>query len=224
MKPIYPLSLLLLTLGTAAYAGDPALTNDKEKISYIVGLQMGSQLKRSGMEIDIKSLSLAIKDMLDSAPPRLTDTEIQLVVERDQRKKAAAMKSAGDDNAKEGKEFLAQNGAKPGVTKLPNGLQYKVIKNGKGKRPVASDNVTVNYRGTLINGNEFDSSYRRGEPATFGLANVIPGWTQVLQLMQEGSKWEVVIPPELAYGSGGAGQMIGPNATLIFEIELIKVN
>ena len=138
-------------------------------------------------------------------------------------KHAEVMNTLGEKNKKEGEVFLAENKKKEGVTTLPSGLQYKVIKAGTGKKPKSTDTVTVNYRGTLIDGTEFDSSYRRGEPASFGVSGVIPGWTEAMQLMQEGAKWQVVVPPNLAYGEKGAGPNIGPNATLIFEIELISI-
>jgi FKBP-type peptidyl-prolyl cis-trans isomerase FklB len=133
------------------------------------------------------------------------------------------MQAAGETNRKQGEAFLAANKSKEGVVTLPSGLQYKVLKQGTGPKPVPSDSVVCNYRGTLIDGTEFDSSYKRGEPATFPVDHVIKGWTEALQLMPAGSKWQLFIPPELAYGEKGAGADIGPNATLIFEVELISV-
>jgi FKBP-type peptidyl-prolyl cis-trans isomerase len=134
------------------------------------------------------------------------------------------MKAQGDNNKKEGEAFLAKNKAKKGVKTLPSGLQYKVITEGKGKMPKASDTVTVQYKGTLIDGTEFDSSYKRGQPATFPVSGVIKGWTEALQLMKEGSKWELVIPSDLAYGDKGTqGGPIGSNAVLIFEVELVSI-
>jgi FKBP-type peptidyl-prolyl cis-trans isomerase FklB len=138
-------------------------------------------------------------------------------------KKQELAKQQGEKNKKEGEAYLAENQKKEGVITLPSGLQYKVIKPGTGKKPKAEDMVTVHYRGTLVGGTEFDSSYRHGKPASFPANRVIPGWTEVLQLMEEGAKWEVFIPSKLAYGEQGAGNEIGPNATLIFEIELISV-
>jgi FKBP-type peptidyl-prolyl cis-trans isomerase FklB len=138
-------------------------------------------------------------------------------------KQEEQMKKAGEKNKKEGEAFLAENKKKEGVITLPSGLQYKVIKAGQGKKPQASDKVTVHYRGTLINGTEFDSSIRRGQPATFPVSGIIPGWSEALQLMQEGAQWQLFIPPNLAYGERGAGNVIGPNSTLIFEVELISV-
>jgi FKBP-type peptidyl-prolyl cis-trans isomerase FklB len=138
-------------------------------------------------------------------------------------KQEVKAKESADKNLKAGEAFLAENAKKEGVVTLPSGLQYKVIEAGSGKTPKASDTVTVNYRGTLIDGKEFDSSYKRGEPATFPVSGVIAGWTEALQLMKEGAKWQLVIPPGLAYGEKGAGPVIGPNSTLVFEVELIKV-
>jgi FKBP-type peptidyl-prolyl cis-trans isomerase FklB len=140
-----------------------------------------------------------------------------------QSKQEEKMKQAGDNNKKEGDAFLAANKSKPGVVTLPSGLQYKIVKEGTGPKPSASDTVVCNYRGTLINGTEFDSSYKRGEPASFPVSGVIKGWTEALQLMPVGSKWELYIPPDLAYGARGAGADIGPNTTLLFEVELLSI-
>jgi FKBP-type peptidyl-prolyl cis-trans isomerase FklB len=132
-------------------------------------------------------------------------------------------KKLGEKNKKEGEAFLSENRKKEGIKALPSGLQYKVVKAGTGKKPKSTDTVTTHYRGTLIDGTEFDSSYRRGQPASFPVSGVIAGWTEALQLMEEGAKWQLFIPPNLAYGERGAGSQIGPNATLIFEIELISI-
>jgi FKBP-type peptidyl-prolyl cis-trans isomerase FklB len=134
-----------------------------------------------------------------------------------------ATAAAGEENKKAGEAFLAQNKGKQGVVTLPSGLQYKILKAGNGKKPTENDTVECNYRGTLINGTEFDSSYRRGQPATFGVGQVIPGWREALQLMPVGSKWELYVPPDLAYGERGAGRDIGPNSTLVFEVELLGI-
>jgi FKBP-type peptidyl-prolyl cis-trans isomerase FklB len=140
-----------------------------------------------------------------------------------QKEVMAKQAEVAKKNKAEGEAFLAENKKKEGVKTTPSGLQYKVIKPGKGKKPKSSDTVTVNYRGTLIDGTEFDSSYKRGQPATFQVSGVIPGWTEALQLMEEGAKWQLFIPSNLAYGERGAGGVIGPNATLIFEVELISI-
>jgi FKBP-type peptidyl-prolyl cis-trans isomerase FklB len=151
---------------------------------------------------------------------RRTITEFQKTM---MAKQVEAMKKLGEKNKAEGKKFLAGNAKKKGVKTLPSGLQYKEIKPGTGKTPKTTDTVTTHYKGTLIDGTEFDSSYKRGEPATFPVSGVIPGWTEALQLMKSGAKWQLFVPPELAYGEKGAGQVIGPNATLVFEVELISV-
>ena len=157
----------------------------------------------------------------------MTEAEAQAVLtqlQADMRKKQEEKtQQAGEANQKEGEAFLAANKAKPGVVTLPSGLQYKILKEGTGPKPTATDSVVCNYQGTLINGTEFDSSYKRGEPATFPVNGVIKGWTEALQLMPVGSKWQLFIPPDLAYGARGAGADIGPNATLIFEVELLSI-
>lgn len=216
--------VLALGLNVGAYAAEPTLETDKEKVSYVVGYQVGGQLKQQGFEIDIEALSLAVQDAMSGTEPRLSQEQAAEVMMRQQQKQAEQQQKAGLKNAEEGKAYLAANKGKPGITTLDNGLQYKVITAGSGKKPQETDSVTVHYRGTLIDGTEFDSSYSRGEPTTFSVNQVIPGWTQVLQLMEEGAKWQVFIPSDLAYGGRGAGANIGPNATLVFDIELIKVN
>ncbi len=205
----------------------PAMKSEKDKISYIIGMDIGNNFKKQGVEVDPDILAKGIKDALSGAKPQLTDQEAKDVMasfEKEMRAKQEAMrKTAGEKNKKEGEEFLAANKSKEGVKTLPSGLQYKVIKPGTGKKPQLTDTVTVQYRGTLIDGTEFDSSLRRGAPATFEVNKIIPGWTEALQLMQEGAKWQLFIPSNLAYGERGAGQQIGPNATLIFEVELVSI-
>ncbi len=192
------------------------LKNQKEKVSYIIGINMGSNFKRQLIDIDPSILAIGIREGLAGAKPLLTEQEIQETM-------VAFQKELMEKYKKQGEDFLAENKKKEGVKTLPDGLQYKVIKAGTGKKPKADDTVTVNYRGSLIDGSEFDSSYRRGQPATFPVSNVIPGWTEALQLMQEGSKWELFVPSNLAYGERGRPGIIGPNATLIFEVELVSI-
>lgn len=194
----------------------PALKNQKEKVSYIIGMDIGSNLKRQSVDVDPNSLARGIQDALSGAKPLLSKEEIQATM-------AAFQKEIAEKQKQRGEAFLSENKKKEGVKTLPSGLQYKVIKAGTGKKPKLNDAVTVNYRGTLIDGTEFDSSFRRGQPANFPVSGVIPGWTEAMQLMTEGAKWQLFIPPNLAYGERGAGGLIGPNATLIFEIELISV-
>ncbi len=218
---------VILLGGQAGAQEGQALKTEKEKISYILGVDIGSNMKKHSVDIDPDILSQGLKDGLSGAKPRLSDKEIQETMTAFQQKIKAKQeemrKAAGEINKKEEAVFLAENKKKEGVTALPSGLQYKILKPGAGKKPQASDTVTVHYRGSLINGTEFDSSFRRGQPATFPVSSVIRGWTEALQLMQEGAKWQLFIPSGLAYGEKGAGQMIGPNQTLIFEVELVSI-
>ena len=220
-------ALFLLMAGAAGAQDAPTLKDQKEKISYIIGMDIGTNFKRQSIDIDPDILGRGIRDGLSGAKPLLSEQEAKEVLAVFEKvmvaKQEEVRKALGEKNKKEGEAFLAENKVKQGVTTTPSGLQYKVIKPGTGKKPKASDTVTVNYRGTLIGGTEFDSSYRRGKPATFPVNGVIPGWTEALQLMEEGAKMELVIPSRLAYGEQGAGQAIGPNATLVFEVELISI-
>jgi FKBP-type peptidyl-prolyl cis-trans isomerase FklB len=204
------------------------LKNQKDKVSYSIGLNIGrnlaNDLKKQSIDIDPNILVRGIQDALAGATPLLTDQETQETMVAFQKEMMAKWEEIGKKNKAEGEAFLAENKKKEGVKILPSGLQYKVIKAGTGKKPKADDTVTVNYRGTLINGTEFDSSYKRGQPATFPVSGgIIRGWTEALQLMGEGAKWELFIPSNLAYGERGTSGMIGPNATLIFEIELVSI-
>jgi len=204
------------------------LKTQKDKASYAIGTSIGRSLQRDGIEVDPNLLLRGIQDALAGSKPLLTDEETKAVlttVQQEARaKKEAEMKALGEANQKEGEAYLAANKAKEGVVTLPSGVQYKVEKQGDGPKPKATDMVECDYRGTLINGKEFDSSYKRGKPATFPVGGVIKGWTEILQVMPVGSKYQVVIPAELAYGSRPPnGAEIGPNATLIFEIELLSI-
>jgi FKBP-type peptidyl-prolyl cis-trans isomerase FklB len=177
---------------------------------------MGGSLKKNGIEVDQDALHRGIKDGLTGGAPLMTDQEMKESI-------VALQKDLQAKRAEKNTAFLEENKKKDGVVSLPSGLQYKVLTPGTGKSPKATDSVTVNYRGTLIDGTEFDSSYKRGQPATFPVNGVIPGWTEALQLMKEGAKWQLVLPPNIAYGERGAGQ-IPPSSVLIFEVELISVN
>jgi FKBP-type peptidyl-prolyl cis-trans isomerase FklB len=194
----------------------PVLKNQKEKVSYIIGMDIGGNLKRQSIDVDPNILTKGVQDALSGAKPLLSNEEIQETM-------VAFQKEMMEKQKQRGEAFLSENKKKEGVKTLPSGLQYKVIKAGTGRKPKLNNTVTINYRGTLIDGTEFDSSYRHGQPATFPVSGVIPGWTEALQLMEEGAKWQFFIPPNLAYGERGAGGLIGPNATLIFEVELISV-
>jgi FKBP-type peptidyl-prolyl cis-trans isomerase FklB len=207
--------------------GKVELKDQKDKESYSLGYQFGHNLKAQGVDINLDVYTSGIKDALGGKESQMSQEEIRAAITSLQQRLQAArqkeMKEMAAKNLEEGKKFLAENQKKEGIKALPNGLQYKVLTEGTGKSPKAEDTVTVNYKGTLIDGTEFDSSYKRGQPATFQVKGVIPGWTEALQLMKEGSKWQLFIPPELAYGERGAGREIGPNATLIFEVELLTV-
>jgi len=199
------------------------LDNDKKRFSYIIGLQIGQQLKGDNIDLDEQAFMAAIRDMAAGKQPRLSKSEIQAVLQKVQQQRAAEAQKAADENRRKGQEFLSVNSKKAGVKTLPSGLQYKVIRAGTGKSPKATDTVKVDYRGTLIDGTVFDSSYKRGQPATFPVNGVIKGWTEALQLMKEGAKWQIYVPSELAYGPRGAGGQIGPNETLIFDVELLSI-
>jgi FKBP-type peptidyl-prolyl cis-trans isomerase FklB len=205
----------------------PAPKDQKDKVSYSIGVEIGKNLKKQSVDVNSEFLVKGVKDAYAGGKFLMTDQEMAEALMAFQKEMMAKQqelaKKLGEKNQKEGEAFLAENKAKEGVTVLPSGLQYKVTKAGTGKKPKATDTVTVHYRGTLIDGTEFDSSYRRGQPVSFPVNGVIPGWTEALQLMEEGAKWQVFIPSKLAYGDRGAGPQIGPNATLIFEIELISI-
>jgi len=227
LATITTLTILLLAIGCTAADKTPKLETLMDKVSYSIGLNIGKDFKAQKIEVNPDLLARGIKDAISDSKPLLTDEEIKEAVGTFQKERMAAAeemaKVLGEKNKKEGETFLEENAKKEGVVTLPSGLQYKVLKEGTGKTPQIGDKVTVNYRGTLVDGTVFDSSYDRGEPVTFPVGGVIPGWTEALQLMKEGAKWELFIPPSLAYGEKGAGQVIGPNATLIFEVELISV-
>jgi FKBP-type peptidyl-prolyl cis-trans isomerase FklB len=213
--------LLPLLFTCSVHAGD--LDSNKKKISYIMGFQTANQIKTQGIDLDIDAFTMAIKDSLAGNPPRLNQAEISEVVKQYQQEQVQAKQEAAAKTLEEGRKFLQANKTKEGVVELSSGLQYKIIQAGNGKSPSAEDTVEVNYRGTLIDGTEFDSSYKRGQSISFKVTGVIKGWTEALQLMKEGAKWQLFIPSELAYGTRGSGGTIGPNATLIFDVELIKV-
>lgn len=229
MKAITTAALALGLLAGSASAADTKMTlkDDKDKVSYAIGLNIGKSMKQEGLDINPDALAAAMKDVFAGAKPQLTDEQVQTVMQDFQKKMMAKQMAAREEglgkNKAEGEKFLADNKKKAGIKTTASGLQYKVITAGTGKTPKATDTVKTHYRGTLINGTEFDSSYKRGEPAEFPVNGVIKGWTEALQLMKEGAKWQLFIPSELAYGERGAGKDIGPNSTLIFDIELLSV-
>ena len=195
----------------------------KEKISYIIGRDMATNLKKQGIEVEADAFLKGLKDVQAGNPSSLSQQEVQEAMMALQQEMAQKQNAAGAANKKAGEDFLAENKGKEGVQTLPSGLQYMVIKEGTGKSPSASDTVTTHYHGTLIDGTTFDSSYDRGQPATFPVNGVIAGWTEALQKMKEGAKWRLFIPSELAYGAQGAGDAIAPHSTLIFDVELLQV-
>ena len=199
------------------------IETDQEKLSYTMGIFFGQTVIRQEMEIDIPAFMQAVEDVLNKNEKKLSDEEMQKIINAYQKKEQEDRIEKSDNDKVDGKKFLAENKKKEGVTVLPSGLQYKIIKNSEGEKPLADSRVVVHYRGTLINGTEFDSSYARGEPIELALNQVIKGWQEALQLMSVGSKWQIVIPSELAYGERGAGRLIGPNSTLIFDIELLSI-
>ncbi|MBI5409700.1 MAG: FKBP-type peptidyl-prolyl cis-trans isomerase [Nitrospirae bacterium] len=218
----------VMLLANTIYAGeDAALKDQRDKVSYSIGMSIGKDFKNQSLDVDPDILARGIKDVFSGGKPLMTDEEVRETMTNFRNemmvKQTAHMKEMSDKNKKEGEAFLAENKKKEGVVTLPSGLQYKIITEGTGEKPKAADTVTVNYRGTLIDGTEFDSSYSRNQPATFKVTGVIPGWTEALQLMKAGSKWQLFIPSNLAYGERGAGRDIGPNSTLIFEVELLSI-
>ncbi len=229
MKALLTAVLCIMLLAGHVNAGDNAtLKNEKDKVSYSIGLNIGNNFKSQSVDINTDVLLKGIKDALSGSKPSMTDKEIQETMTAFQKemtaKQAERAKVLGEKNKKEGEAFLAANKKKEGIKTTSSGLQYKVIKAGNGAKPKTTDSVTVNYRGTLIDGTEFDSSYKRGEAANFPLNGIIPGWVEALQMMPVGSKWQLFLPSSLAYGERGSGREIGPNAALIFEVELIAIN
>ena len=219
--------LLLLASVCAAAATKTELKDLKDRVSYSIGMNIGRDFKMQKLDINPDLVAQGIKDEM-SGKVLMTQEDVKKALDefktQMRAKNEARMKELATKNKKEGEAFLAKNKKEKGVVTLPDGLQYKIIKKGTGPSPTKDDTVTVNYRGTLVDGTEFDSSYKRGEPATFPVKGVIPGWTEALPLMKEGAKWRLFIPASLAYGERGAGNVIGPNAVLVFDVELLKVH
>lgn len=211
-------------------AKEPApvtLDTPEKRLSYGIALRMSERMVADGMVMDVDAYALGMRDAFEGAEARLTDEEINAEMmafqEKVETEREAAQAQVAEGNGEAGAAFLAENAQREGIVVTDSGLQYEVVTAGEGASPGPDDQVEVHYRGTLIDGTVFDSSYDRGQTVTFGVTQVIPGWTEALQLMKEGDKYNLYIPSELAYGAGGAGQVIGPNSTLIFEVELIKV-
>jgi len=222
--------LSIIFAASAAYAAeDVALNTQRDKVSYGIGMDIGNSLKKQSIDVDTDLLIKGLKDAYSGGKQLMTEQELResMTLFRNEMiaKQMSQLKELSEKNKKEGEDFLAENRKKEGVVTLPSGLQYQIITEGAGEKPKATDTVSVHYRGSLINGTEFDSSYQhaQGQPVTFPVSGVIPGWTEALQLMKAGSKWQIFIPSNLAYGEKGAGRDIGPNSTLIFEVELISI-
>jgi FKBP-type peptidyl-prolyl cis-trans isomerase len=212
---------------TSKAAPAAILRTQKQKSSYALGMSVALGMRRQGVDADPAMVARGLRDQLSGSKTLMTEDEMKAALQQLQgemmKERQAKAQAAGDTNRKAGDAFLAANKSKPGVTTLPDGLQYKVLKEGTGPKPTANDTVTVNYRGTLISGKEFDSSYKRGQPASFRVGGVIKGWTEALQLMPVGSKWELYIPTELAYGDRPPSPDIAPGDMLIFEVELLSI-
>jgi FKBP-type peptidyl-prolyl cis-trans isomerase FklB len=204
-----------------------AFKDDSEKASYAIGMNIGAAWKQQDIDVNYEQLVRGIKDAKAGGPTILTETEAREVLNKYRQelmaKQAEKRRLAGEKNKKDAEKFFAENKTKPGVVTLTNGLQYKVIAEGAGEPPGADASVTVNYRGTLLDGAEFDSSAKAGKPATFRVTGVIPGWTQALTRMKPGAKWQLFIPSDLAYGESGRPPTIGPGAALIFDVELVSI-
>lgn len=231
MKRFSLLSLPVLTLTLLSWSAlaqeKGTLETDMQKFSYMLGMDVGGSIKRMNLEFDVELFKQALNDVLEGRETLLTPEQAaeikQAFMLKLQEQRQAAVKAMGDQNRVQSEAFLAENKTKDGVRTTESGLQYQVIKEGDGPKPQATDTVTVHYRGTLIDGSEFDSSYGRGQPASFPVNGVIPGWTEALQLMPVGSSYKLFIPADLAYGERGAGGRIGPNQALVFEVELLGI-
>lgn len=215
MKQFLLASTVLGLLASPLYAADEAQGPDKEA-SYIIGYQIGTNIARDKAPVDLDEIKRGMQAAIDGKELGMEPEQVQATM-------TAFSQRITDAKAKQGQDFLAEFAKQEGVKKTDSGLLYQVIEPGEGESPTATDKVKVNYRGTLTNGTEFDSSYKRGEPAEFEVGRVIKGWTEALQLMKPGAKWKLVIPSDLAYGPRGAGQVIGPDETLVFEVELLEV-
>lgn len=208
---------------TSVFAAGTSLETDAEKFSYAFGINFTQSMMRQGAPLDADAVYMAIKDALSNSAPRLSAEAMDTALRSAAQKAGEKKKAMAGENLTKGKAFMDKNKAKKGVTTLPDGLQYEVLRDGTGAQPSADNTVKVHYTGTLIDGREFDSSKRAGKPVSFPVNGVIEGWSKILPLMKVGARWLVTIPPELAYGVNGSGAVIGPNETLVFEIELLDI-
>ncbi|GAB4351334.1 MAG: macrophage infectivity potentiator Mip [Immundisolibacter sp.] len=219
--PRFALPVVLAAFVTPALAA--GIDTDAQKAAYAIGYQFGANAKRDGLSLDPAAAAQGLQDALADKEPAANPAALQAALDALRSEMESKAKATADKNTRDGAAFRAAYAKKSGVRKTDSGLLYRVLNAGKGAKPATTDTVKVNYRGTLPDGTEFDSSYKRGEPVSFQVNQIIPGWQEALTLMPEGSKWEVVLPPELAYGAEGAGRAIGPNQTLVFEIELLGI-
>jgi FKBP-type peptidyl-prolyl cis-trans isomerase FklB len=225
MKYLVTTIAVVLSFGVNVFGEEkpPQLKDMKDKASYSIGLNVGFTLKRQSLDLNSDAFMAGFKDAMSGKKPLLTEQEVKETMVAFEKEMQDKQEAAGKKSAAEGEKFLAENKAKDGVKTTASGMKYKVIKEGTGAQPKANDTVSVNYRGTLTDGTEFDSSYKRGQPVSFPVSGVIKGWTEALQLMKPGSKYQLFIPANLAYGDRGMGCNILPNSTLIFEVELLDV-
>jgi FKBP-type peptidyl-prolyl cis-trans isomerase len=228
MKNKLLITFIVFFAGFLSAQDTMVLKSETDKINYGIGVGVARNFQRQGLNVDLDLVIKGMRDMLSGGKLLMTEEELEKTMgafqAETQRRMQEALKTAGEKNKKEGEAFLAENAKKEGVIVLPSGLQYRILKASEGKKPASQDSVECHYRGTLINGTEFDNSYKRGTPLLVKVdGGVIAGWSEVLKLMPVGSKWQVFIPPQLAYGERGAGSQIGPNMTLIFEIELLGI-
>ncbi len=213
---------LALALACQVQAADSQIATDNKKIAYAIGVQIGQDLKRSGVDLDTDAFTLAIQDVVAGKEPRLNREEMEKTFALLREQQTQHQTKVATQNKTDGEKFLVENKAKPEIKVLPSGVQYQVIRAGSGKNPTAEDTVVAHYRGTLLDGTEFDNSFKRGTPLTIPVSQVVVGWQDALKAMTVGGKWKVFIPSDLGYGENGTGN-IPPNATLIFDIELLEI-
>lgn len=223
MKIMNYIVALMLMASSINVLAEVKPESDREKLSYSMGIFFGQTVTRQNIDVDIPAFIQAVEDVLSNTELKLDMDEMQQILSAYQQKEQEQRSQKASSNLEEGEQYLAENKARDGVVELESGLQYKVLEKGEGASPEVDDTVVVHYRGTLLDGTEFDSSYSRGEPAALGVNRVIKGWQEALQLMKVGSKWQIAVPAELAYGDRGAGNVIGPNSTLLFDIELLEI-
>ena len=216
--------ILPVLLALASLVNASELKTDKDKLSYIFGVQVGQGLRAEGVELEMDAFTAGIKDMLAGNNSQIDSAKAQILVSDYQEKKQQEMAKVSAKKQNESSTFLANNAKKDGVFVTASGLQYKIVEKGKGKSPTSENKVIAHYTGKLLDGTVFDSSHDRGEPATFPVSGVIKGWQEALPMMKEGGKWQIVVPANLAYGDRGVGNLIGPNETLIFDIELVSIS